>query len=134
MQNYLNIRLGTEELNKMSSLGLAHVGDAVYELMVRTWLCEQGKCTSGGLHKAAVGLVKASKQAFLMQKILPILTEEESGVYKRGRNAKVGSMPKSADPGEYHAATGLETLLGYLYLRGELERINELFKIMMEGN
>lgn len=134
LHNYLNLRLAEEEMNKMSSLGLAHIGDAVYELMVRTWLCEHGKCTSGGLHKAAVSFVKASKQAAFAQKIYPMLSEEELGVYKRGRNAKVGSVPKNAETGDYHAATGLEALLGYLYLRGEVMRVNELFEIMMEGS
>jgi ribonuclease-3 family protein len=111
---------------------LAHLGDAVYELMVRVWLCEHGKCTSGGLHRAAVSYVNAPRQARMAEKLMPLLTEEEQAVYKRGRNTKVNSIPKNANPGEYHAATGLEALLGYLYLHGRQERINELFKIMME--
>jgi ribonuclease-3 family protein len=102
--------------------------------MVRSWLCKHGKCTAAGLHKAAVSFVKASKQAEFAQKLLPLLSEEELGAYKRGRNAKVGSVPKNAETGDYHAATGLETLLGYLYLRGETNRVNELFEIMMEGS
>jgi len=132
LQNYFDISLSDEEIGKISNLGLAHVGDAVYELMVRVWLCEHGKCTSGGLHRAAVSYVNAPRQAKTAQKLLPILTEEELGVYKRGRNTKVNSVPKNSNPGEYHAATGLEALLGYLYLHGRQERLNELFKIMME--
>lgn len=133
MQDYLNVKFSDDAINKMSSLGLAHVGDAVYELMVRTWLCEHGKCTSNGLHHAAVAYVNAPKQAELVNKLMPQLTEEETAVYRRGRNAKVGSIPKNADPGQYHAATGLEALFGYLFLHGEAARINELFAIMMEG-
>ncbi len=133
MQNYFDFTLPDEEANKMSNLGLAHLGDAVYELLVRTWLCEHGKCTSKGLHHAAVAYVNAPRQAQMVEKLMPSLTDEEQAVYKRGRNAKVNSVPKNADIGQYHAATGLEALLGYLYLRGRIDRINELFDIMMEG-
>ncbi len=133
MQNYFNICLTDEDANKMSNLGLAHLGDAVYELLVRTWLCEHGKCTSKGLHHAAVAYVNAPRQAQMVEKLMPSLSDEEQAVYKRGRNAKVNSVPKNADIGQYHAATGLEALLGYLYLHGKTERINELFNIMMEG-
>ena len=132
MTNYFDIKLSDENIGKISNLGLAHLGDAVYELMVRVWLCEHGKCTSGGLHRAAVSYVNAPRQARMAEKLMPLLTEEEQAVYKRGRNTKVNSIPKIANPGEYHAATGLEALLGYLYLHGRQERINELFKIMME--
>ncbi|NLL46107.1 MAG: ribonuclease III [Clostridiales bacterium] len=132
MTNYFDIKLSDENIGKISNLGLAHLGDAVYELMVRVWLCEHGKCTSGGLHRAAVSYVNAPRQARMAEKLMPLLTEEEQAVYKRGRNTKVNSIPKNANPGEYHAATGLEALLGYLYLHGRQERINELFKIMME--
>ncbi len=133
MQNYFNVKMSDEEIGKMSSLGLAHLGDAVYELMVRVWLCEHGRCTSAGLHRAAVEYVSAPKQAALVNKLLPFFTQEEKDVYRRGRNAKVGSVPKSSQPSEYHAATGLESLMGYLYLHGRLDRLNELFEIMMEG-
>jgi ribonuclease-3 family protein len=132
LTNYFDIKLSDENIGKISNLGLAHLGDAVYELMVRVWLCEHGKCTSGGLHRAAVSYVNAPRQARMAEKLMPLLTEEEQAVYKRGRNTKVNSIPKNANPGEYHAATGLEALLGYLYLHGRQERINELFKIMME--
>ncbi len=133
LQNYFYIKMSDEETGKISSLGLAHIGDAVYELMVRVRLCERGRFTSAGLHSAAVEYVNAPKQAELAKKILPFLTEEEKDVYRRGRNAKVGSVPRNASVSEYHAATGLEALMGYLYLRGRLDRLNELFEIMMEG-
>lgn len=132
MANYFEIKMSDDDIGKISNLGLAHVGDAVYELMVRVWLCEHGKCTSGGLHRAAVSYVNAPRQAKMIGRLLPLLTDEEQAVYKRGRNARVNSVPKNANIGDYHAATGLEALLGYLYLHGRQERINELFKFMME--
>ena len=118
--------------NTTSTIALAFLGDAVYELLVRTYLCAQGKATGKGLHRAAVELVRAPKQAELSEKILPILTEEEHGVFKRGRNANVNSIPAHASRAEYQQATALEALFGWLYLRGEQERINALFCAMME--
>ena len=127
-----DVKLPEDALRQMSTLGLAHVGDAVYELLVRSWLCAQGRCSVQGLHKAAVSYVRAPRQAAFAEKLLPFLTEEEAAVYRRGRNAKVNSLPKHASPGEYHAATGLETLFGWLYLRGDKPRINRLFEIITE--
>ena len=132
MCDYWNIKLTEDEIRTISSIGLAHLGDAVYELLVRTYLCAQGKATGKGLHRAAVELVRAPKQAELSEKILPILTEEEHGVFKRGRNANVNSIPAHASRTEYQQATALEALFGWLYLRGEQERINALFCAMME--
>lgn len=132
MCDYWNIKLTEDEIRTISSIGLAHLGDAVYELLVRTYLCAQGKATGKGLHRAAVELVRAPKQAELSEKILPILTEEEHGVFKRGRNANVNSIPAHASRAEYQQATALEALFGWLYLRGEQERINALFCAMME--
>lgn len=134
MLNCFELHFTDEEIRKISNLGLAHLGDAVYELMVRAWLCKHGGCTSKGLHYAAVGYVAAPSQAKAVEKILPALTEEERDVYKRGRNTKVNSVPHRSTLEEYHAATGLETLFGYLYLHGELERLNTLFYIIMEEN
>jgi len=121
-----------QEINQISSLGLAHLGDAVYELMVRSWLCLHGKATNKGLHKAAITYVSAPAQAQRCQKILPILTEEEQDVFRRGRNSHTAAVPKGASVGEYHTATALEALFGWLYLKGETERLNELFSLMME--
>ena len=132
MCDYWNIKLAEDEIRTISSIGLAHLGDAVYELLVRTYLCAQGKATGKGLHRAAVELVRAPKQAELSEKILPLLTEEEHGVFKRGRNANVNSIPAHASRAEYQQATALEALFGWLYLRGEQERINALFCAMME--
>lgn len=129
--DYFHLPAG-QEIHQISSLGLAHLGDAVYELMVRSWLCLHGKATNKGLHKAAITYVSAPAQAQRCQKILPILTEEEQDVFRRGRNSHTAAVPKGASVGEYHTATALEALFGWLYLRGETERLNQLFALMME--
>lgn len=121
-------------LRAISNLGLAHMGDAVYEMLVRTWLCTHGRVTSKGLHKETVGYVAAPAQAKAMEKILPLLAEAEAAVYKRGRNTRVHSVPQHANLSEYHAATGLEALFGWLYLRGEIDRVEQLFQVIMEEN
>lgn len=130
--NYFEPHLTLDELRAISAIGLAHMGDAVYETLVRTWLCVHGKATGKELHRATIALVCAQKQAELAQRVLPQLTEEELAVYKRGRNANVHAMPRSATPAQYHAATGLECLMGWLYLRGDKERAEQLFHAMME--
>ena len=130
--NYFEPHLTPDELRAISAIGLAHMGDAVYETLVRTWLCVHGKATGKELHRATIALVCAQKQAELAQRVLPQLTEEELAVYKRGRNANVHAMPRSATPAQYHAATGLECLMGWLYLQGTKERAEQLFHAMME--
>ncbi|WP_440553167.1 Mini-ribonuclease 3 [Vescimonas sp.] len=130
--NYFEPHLTPDELRAISAIGLAHMGDAVYETLVRTWLCVHGKATGKELHRATIALVCAQKQAELAQRVLPQMTEEELAVYKRGRNANVHAMPRSATPAQYHAATGLECLMGWLYLRGDKERAEQLFHAMME--
>ena len=132
MTDYFSVQLQDDDIRAISSIGLAHLGDAVYELLVRTWLCAHGKATGKGLHRATVELVRAPRQAELAEKILPILTEAEQTVFKRGRNANVNSIPKNASRSQYQQATALEALFGWLYLRGEKERINQLFHRMME--
>ena len=129
--DYFHLSAG-QEINQISSLGLAHLGDAVYELMVRSWLCLHGKATNKGLHKAAVTYVSAPAQAQRAEKILPILTEEEQDVFRRGRNSHTAAVPKGASVGEYHTATAMEALFGWLYLNGKTERLNELLSLMME--
>ena len=132
MNDYFDMHLPEDQIRAISSIGLAHLGDAVYELLVRTWLCAQGKATGRGLHRAAVALVRAPAQAERAERILPLLTEEELAVFKRGRNAHVHTVPRSASRADYLRATALECLLGYLYLQGRRERINQLFAAMME--
>ena len=121
------------DVNKISILGLAHVGDGVYELLVRSMLCQSGHTALLDLHKSTVKMVKASAQAAAAEKLLDVLDVDELAIYKRGRNAHVHTVPKNADIGQYHAATGLEALFGWLYLQGKLERINRLFDVIMEN-
>lgn len=125
-------KMDIKDINALSMLSLAHIGDAVYELLTRTMLCTDGEKRVTELHKKTVSIVNAPAQAKAAGKIQPLLTDEELTVYKRGRNAKVNSVPQKADVAQYHAATGLEALFGYLYLKGDLERINELFSICTE--
>ena len=131
--DYFHLSAPKQDLLNMSSLGFAYLGDAVSEVMVRAWLCLHGKLTPGRQHKAALAYVAAPRQAALLERILPLLTQEEAQVLKRGRNASPHSYPKGATRQEYLAATGLETLFGWLYLRGETDRLNTLFETMMEG-
>lgn len=131
MDDLFQMNFTLAQVNAISNLGLAHVGDAAYELLVRTWLCTQGDQTVLKLHKDSVNLVKASAQAKFAEKLLPVLTEEETAYYRRGKNAHTHAAPKSASPKEYAMATGLETLFGALYLLGRTERLNELFSIIM---
>ena len=131
--DYFHLSEDKQELLKMSNLGLAYLGDAVYEVMVRAWLCLHGKLTPGRLHRAALSYVAAPRQAALAEQLMPLLTEEETQVYKRGRNASPHSHPRGATRREYQMATGLEALFGWLYLRGETDRLNALFAAVMEG-
>ena len=123
---------GTCEPEKLSSLALAHVGDAVYDLLVRTKLTTDGSLTAVSLHKETVARVNARAQHEAAERILPVLTEEESAVYRRARNTKVHSVPKNASLAEYHSATGLEALFGWLWLKGMDGRIMELFEMITE--
>lgn len=132
MENYFEPNLTDDQLRAISSIGLAHMGDAVFEVLVRTWLCAHGKATGRGLHQATIALVRAESQAEKAERILPMLTEEELAVFKRGRNAQVHSIPAHASRAQYSEATALEALLGWLWLQGHTERINELFCAMME--
>ena len=132
MTDYLHIQLPPDQIRGISSIGLAHMGDAVYEQLVRTWLCAHGKATGKGLHRATVALVCAPKQAELAQRILPLLTEEEQAVFRRGRNANVHSIPAHASRAQYQQATALEALLGWLHLSGRHDRVEQLFAVMME--
>ena len=132
-RDYFTSPLTEVEVRAMGSLALAHVGDAVFELLVRVHLAAaRGK--NGSLHRAAVEMVNAAAQAGDMEKLLPFLTEEETEVFRRGRNVKVHSVPKHASLGDYHAATGMEALFGYLYLLGRRERISALFARIVEDD
>ncbi len=117
---------------QLSPLNLAFVGDCVYEMLVReTLVCDANRPVND-LHRESVKFVSAKAQTEAFNKIKDCLTEEETAQFKRGRNAKVGHSPKSATDAEYHTATGVEALFGFLYLNGNLERIKELFSIINE--
>jgi ribonuclease-3 family protein len=131
MENYFQMNFTPAQVNTISNLGLAHVGDGAYELMCRTYLCTAGDKTVLKLHRDSVELVKATTQAKFAQKLQPYLTEEEQAYFRRGKNAHTHAAPKSASRREYALATGLETLFGALYLLGRTDRLNELFEILM---
>lgn len=133
MKQYLHGNMDPKDLQQLSMLALAHVGDGVYELMVRTRLCSLGLATAKTLHRETVARVRAPAQAQAAEILLPLFTEEEQDVFRRGRNAKVHAVPKGADPKEYHAATALEALFGYLYLSGQNDRLSVLFEAICEN-
>lgn len=132
MKDLLTPELTLQEVNAVSSLGLAHVGDAVYSLLVRTMLLEAGNVRGDSLHQDSAKLVCAPAQARAAERLLPHLTEEEAGFFRRGRNADVRHIPKNASHAQYSRATGLEALFGALYLMGRRHRLMELFTIIME--
>ena len=133
MENYFQMNFTPQQINAISNLGLAHMGDCVFEILCRGYLCAKGEKTVDKLHKDTIQMVKATSQAAFVDKLLPLLTEEELSYYRRGKNAHVHAVPKSATPAQYAKATGLEALLGALYLAGKTDRINELFKAVMEA-
>ncbi len=116
-----------ENPNQLSPLTLAFLGDAVFELLVRERLVKEANRQSKKLHAESIKLVNAVSQSQAVEKILPLLSEEETAVYRRGKNAKVEHIPKGATVMQYNMATGLEALFGWLYLNGSTDRINELF-------
>lgn len=129
--DYFHLHVDREQLLAMSSLGLAHLGDSVFEVMVRAWIALHGKAKPKDLHRATVAYVSAPAQAAAMETLLPQLSQEEADVYRRGRNTAPHSVPKAATRAQYQAATGLEALFGWLYLQGRTQRLNELFEIIM---
>jgi ribonuclease-3 family protein len=117
------------ELHKLGILAVAQVGDAVFELMVRVRLCVS-QPTAAKLHRARVRYVNAGAQADYLEKLTPLLTEDEADVVRRGRNASASNIPKAVTREVYAAATGLEALWGHLYLLGREERLNQLFEVI----
>lgn len=133
----LNLNLCRKEADSnyrtMNGLALAFVGDGIYELMVRTMLTSGVERNVNDLHKECVRLVNAAYQADAMDRLMPLLTEEEITFYKRGRNAKSAHTPKNKTQAQYHKATGFESLFGYLYLKGDSDRLHELFNITIQA-
>lgn len=115
-----------------SPLTLAFVGDGVYDLLVRSYVVNQANRPVGELNKIKVSLVNCKSQAQFAKKLLPILNEKEEAVYKRGRNTATSNTPKNSTVADYHSATGLEALFGYLYITAQNDRINELFNLIIE--
>lgn len=133
--NYLE-KLNVKEMkaHTYSPLALAYIGDSIYDLIIRTYIMSKGSKQVGKMHKEVSAYVNAGAQAVMYRKIEPILTEEELSVMKRGRNAKSKSIPKNADLITYKCATGFETLIGYLYITKEMERVFELIGIGIEDD
>ena len=132
MENYFEMKLEKQKIDAISNLGLAHMGDCVWEILTRTRLCAEGGKNVGKLHRDTISMVNAPYQARFADKLLPYLNEEELSYYRRGKNSHVHAVPKAATPQEYAKATGLEALLGAMYLAGQTERINELYHRVMD--
>lgn len=133
MENYFEMHFTPAQVNTVSSLGLAHMGDGVFELLCRAYLCAKGDQTAKRLHRETVELVNAPAQAKFADAVLPHLTQAELAYFRRGKNAHTHTPPKAATAKEYAKATGLETLFGALYLQGQTARLNQLFTLVMEA-
>ncbi len=129
--NYFKMDMPKRDIDQISNLGLAHIGDGVFEVLCRSYLCAKGGKNVQNLHRDTVAMVKAPSQAKFVDKLLPSLTEEELAYYRRGKNAHVHAVPKGATAAEYAKATGLESLFGALYLSGQTDRLNELFCLIV---
>ncbi len=119
-------------INSIPTLNLAFIGDGVYDLLVREYLVKNSSAHVGELNKLKVSMVNCKSQAEYVRLLVDELTDEEADIYKRGRNTKVNSASKHSTLSDYHVATGLETLFGWLYLKGRTERINELFSLIIK--
>lgn len=124
--------LPERDWEQYSPLTLAYIGDSVYDLLIRTVLVKRGNTQTARLHGGASRLVRAGAQARIAEKLLPHLTPQEEGVYRRGKNSKPAHTAKNADRREYLEATGFEALLGYLYLKGDYRRMIDLVKLGLE--
>ena len=132
MENYFQMNFDKKDVDAISNLGLAHMGDCVFEILVRSYLCAKGGKTVDRLHRETIHRGKATSQAKRVEKRLPPRTDEGLAWYRRGKNSHVHAVPKSATPQEYAKATGLEALFGALWLLGRTERLNELFIAVIE--
>ncbi len=121
--------IGDVDIRTYSPLTLAYIGDGIFDLVIRSIVVGKGNTKASQLHKRTSNVVKAASQSEMMERLLPVLTEEEQAVYKRGRNAKSPTMAKNATMSDYRRATGFEALMGYLYLDNQVERMMELIKI-----
>ena len=135
IDSYIKEQFGIAEVDirTYSPLTLAYIGDGIYDLVIRSVVVGKGNPRAGELHKRTSQIVKAHTQAEMMEVLLPLLTEEEADIYRRGRNAKSPTMAKNATMSDYRKATGFETLMGWLYLQDEFERLVELVKTGVDG-
>lgn len=131
--DYFNINLSDQEIASHSILALAHLGDSVYELMVRTRLLVNADLTNRSMHSETLGYVSSEAQFEAYHKIKDILTPYEAEIFRRGRNAHVRTVPKNAVRVKYHTATGVEALFGALWLAGNHERLNRLFDVIVDS-
>lgn len=120
------------DIRTYSPLALAYIGDSIYDVVIRTVIVERGNRSTKELHKAAVGYVNAGTQARMIEVLQEFLTKEEQEIYRRGRNAKSSSVAKNASVTDYRKATGMEALLGYLYMQDRMDRAIELVKLGLE--
>ena len=130
---YEGLDMKHTEPSQLSPLVLAYIGDSIYDLVITTWVIEQGNMQVNKLNKKTSSIVKAESQSAMIGVIEPMLSEYEEAVYKRGRNAKSYTSAKNASIGDYRRATGFEALMGYLYLSGQYERMMELVKAGLES-
>lgn len=135
IDSYIRERFGIRDVDirTYSPLTLAYIGDGIYDLVIRSLVVGKGNTRASELHHRTSHLVKAHSQSAMMEYILPILSEEEEAVYRRGRNAKSPTMAKNATMGDYRRATGFEALMGYLYLKDEFDRMLELIAVGLKG-
>ena len=131
---FLEVNLSNNEINEYSPLVLAYVGDAVFELFIRTKIVLQKKLSVHNLHLNSVQYVKAKAQCEIIKKIKPLLLNEELDIVRRGRNTKTGSVPKNTDISEYRYATGFEALIGFLYLKKDFKRLKEILEMCIQNN
>lgn len=132
MENFFQMNMTKAEIDAFSNLALAHIGDGVFELLCRSYLCRKGVQNVGNLHRDTVLLVKATAQSRFADHLLPHLSEQELSYYRRGKNSHVHAVPKGTSPADYAKATGVEALFGALHLAGCDNRANELFCTVME--
>ncbi|MBE5876274.1 MAG: ribonuclease III [Lachnospiraceae bacterium] len=120
------------DIRTYSPLTLAYIGDAIFEMVIRTLIVEKGQRAANSLHKHTTKIVCAGTQAAMIEALADVLTEEEQSIYRRGKNTKINSSAKNASLSDYRKATGFEALCGYLYLSGNTKRVVELIKIALE--
>ena len=132
LENIIDIEFNKEDVNLMSPIVWAYIGDSIYEIYVRTYLVSISKAKSGYLHKQCISYVKASSQAEILKNMMEYLIDDEKEIVRRTRNSEVYSIPKHADINDYRYATAFEGLIGFLYLSKEYIRLNELLKLAIE--